>query len=291
MIENQSKSKRQQTSPAEPQGTTMLQISDFATAKLPDEPEIVTKNCEFHGDYEAKLLAVLHDGKKKVYSQCQGCKREDAAKRQAQEMAQQALVLRRRLEETMKTACIPPRFAQKSLDSYVATSDSQINALSKALSFAANFERHLELGSVLVFSGSVGVGKSHLAIGIAKEVMLAHTVFYATTMDCIRMIRSTWSRGSAKTEMQVINELQEIDLLILDEVGVQRGTEDEQNTVFDIIDKRYLSEKPTICITNLNANDMREMIGVRSFDRLRENGEWVSVVGDSYRANIKGGAE
>jgi DNA replication protein DnaC len=97
------------------------------------------------------------------------------------------------------------------------------------------------------------------------------------------MVRNTWRKDSEKTETQVLQMLASIDLLVMDEIGVQYGTDAEQVTLFDIIDKRYRDMMPTILLTNLNAKLMREFLGDRSYDRLREGGLWVPFDWESHR--------
>jgi DNA replication protein DnaC len=62
------------------------------------------------------------------------------------------------------------------------------------------------------------------------------------------------------------------DALIIDEVGVQFGSDTEKMIVFDIIDGRYSNMLPTILISNLALPDVKELIGERAIDRLREDG-------------------
>ena len=55
--------------------------------------------------------------------------------------------------------------------------------------------------------------------------MACHTAPYTSAIDAVRMIRNTWRRDSERTETQVLDMLAGVDLLVLDEVGVQYGTE------------------------------------------------------------------
>ena len=136
---------------------------------------------------------------------------------------------------------------------------------------------------MIVFSGVPGTGKSHLAIAIAYFVDAAPTAIYTSAIDAVRMIRNTWRRDSERTETQVLDMLAGVDLLVLDEVGVQYGTEAEQVNLFDIIDKRYRALMPTILLTNQGKGGLKTFLGDRSFDRLREGGQWVVFDWESYR--------
>ena len=113
--------------------------------------------------------------------------------------------------------------------------------------------------------------------------MACHTAPYTSAIDAVRMIRNTWRRDSERTETQVLDMLAGVDLLVLDEVGVQYGTEAEQVNLFDIIDKRYRALMPTILLTNQGKAGLKSFLGDRSFDRLREGGQWVVFDWESYR--------
>jgi putative replication protein dnaC len=60
--------------------------------------------------------------------------------------------------------------------------------------------------------------------------------------------------------------------LIIDEVGVQSGTEAESRALFDVFNERYQNLKPTILISNLNAEDFVAAVGNRIADRIKEDG-------------------
>ena len=97
-------------------------------------------------------------------------------------------------------------------------------------------------------------------------------VLFITVQRAIRRVRDTWSRDSAETESQAIGTLVFPDLLILDEVGVQTGSEFEKNLIFDILNERYEKRRPSLLLSNLELADVRAYLGERVFDRLREDG-------------------
>jgi DNA replication protein DnaC len=99
---------------------------------------------------------------------------------------------------------IPLRYRTRTFQSFVASTDAQEKSLAVATEYAANFGEHMQRGTVLVFSGVPGAGKSHLAIAIAQAVMADHTALYTSAIDAVRMIRDTWRRDSPGTELQVL---------------------------------------------------------------------------------------
>lgn len=74
------------------------------------------------------------------------------------------------------------------------------------------------------------------------------------------------------------------DLLILDEVGVQFGSDTEKLMLFDILNERYERRHPTILMSNLPRDEVSAYLGERVFDRLREDGgEFISFTWESHR--------
>lgn len=238
--------------------------------------------CPEHGPYESKGIKIPFVGRT-VWTQCPQCTAEREAKEEAERRAKEERERQQRLEAVLDCAGIPARFRGRTLDTWVAETPEQQRALAVARRFVENWDEHQRQGTSLVFSGRPGTGKSHLAIAIAQALLGRTTVLYAGTLDIIRMIRATWGRDSAKSEAEVLDSLAKVGLLIMDEVGVQYGTEGEKVLLFDVINRRYQDVRPTIYLTNLDAAGLREYLGDRAFDRLREAGIWVPFPWNSYR--------
>jgi DNA replication protein DnaC len=206
---------------------------------------------------------------------CPACSKRAHDAAAAEKAQSEAAEAQRRLEARLDRSGVPLRYRTKDFGSFIADTADKEKALSTAMEFAHNFEQHRSKGTVVVFSGMPGTGKSHLAIAIAQSIMQRRTALYTSAIDAVRMIRDTWRRNSERTETEVLNTLAGVDLLIMDEVGVQYGTEAEQVSLFDIIDKRYRDLMPTILLTNQGKAGLKTFLGDRSFDRLREGGIWV----------------
>lgn len=239
------------------------------------------ESCEAHGEFTSRAVKIGE--RVLLWSKCPQC--PDAARiiREAETVERETRERQQRLEFRLNKSSIPMRYRAKGFASYIAENDKQEKALAVAMEFARNFKHHAAVGTTAVFSGLPGTGKSHLAIAIGQEVMKQTTVLYTSAIDAVRMIRDTWRRDSQYTESQVLAELAGVGLLILDEVGVQYGTDAEQVNLFDIIDKRYRDLMPMILLTNLNRSGMKAFLGDRSFDRLRESGSWTAFEWESGR--------
>ena len=255
-------------------------MSDVAELKFGQTAER-SANCDLHGEYTERGIAMLKN--KTTWTGCAKCNEEAAKKRDKEEDLIKQQAEQERIERKFKQAGIPIRFRDKSLSNFLADTDKKLKALKVSTDFVNNFDDCYASGMTMIFSGKAGTGKSHLAIAIAHEIMPKYTALYVNALDAVRMVRDTWRKDSAQTELQVLDLLGSIGLLIIDEVGVQYGTESEQMIMFDIINRRYRDCKPMILLTNLDAKGFSDYLTERSADRLKENGKWVTFDWESYR--------
>ncbi len=239
--------------------------------------------CAVHGEYEERGIALNLAGERIIWMGCAACNAAQRAAEQAQQAALEERARQCRMERRLQIAGIPLRFRTRQFDDYVADTPDKQHALKVAQDFAEQFSVHAKRGTFVVFSGRPGTGKSHLALAIAQHVMRNGTAMYITAMDLIRRVRDTWRRDSEDSESQVLDLFSALDLLVLDEVGAQYGTEGEQVILFDVLNRRYRDMRPTILLTNLSKAGMKPFLGERSFDRLREDGIWVPFDWESYR--------
>jgi DNA replication protein DnaC len=224
--------------------------------------------CAEHGEYNAYELPSGD------WSSCPKCRDRENEERQRREFEER----RREAEEAnhrmlVNAACIPPRFAGRTLENFVVHNDGARKALTVARAYVEDFESARKDGTSLIFCGGVGTGKTHLAVGIANAVLaMKLRVRFASVMNAVRTVKETYNRGSDETEREALNEFIYPDLLVLDEVGAQFGSDTEKLILFEIINGRYEQMKPTVVISNLAKEALGEFIGERSIDRLRENG-------------------
>lgn len=253
-------------------------------------------DCPTHGAYTSTGVRYrLGRIEKDVWTPCPDC--EDArlaAERQAQAQ-KAATAAREHLESMLYEAAIPARFAGRTLATYTAETVEQQRALKVARDFAENFDQRLRRGESLILLGAPGTGKSHLAAAILQAIMPAHCGLYTTSAGLIRAVRNTWRKDSERSEGQVLATLAQVPLLVIDEVGVQYGTDSEQNILFEVLDRRYRDMMPTILLANLKlkreaADDpagLREVLGERVYDRLTETARIVTFEGESYRLRAR----
>jgi len=182
---------------------------------------------------------------------------------------------------------IPPRFQSCRFDNFKTDiHKDQSHALSVAHAYVDNFTSNSQQGACLTFCGKPGTGKTHLAcaVGIAIMKTMSTNILYAKTYNALLEIKKTFNKNAELSEMDIVNKFLSPSLLILDEVGIQFGTETEKILIYQIINGRYEFIRPTIIISNQTKEELTEYLGERCVDRLREGGGAVVPFGwDSYR--------
>jgi len=236
--------------------------------------------CPEHGDFVSRNIFG------RIWSKCPACAESARAAEEAVEREAARVAAQRRHRAMIDAACIPARFVGCTFDSFIADTDAKRHAVTVARDFAENFDDHARRGAALIFAGKPGTGKSHLA-GAILQALLSPNVRYVTCMDMVRAVRETWRRDSERSEVQVLRYLQMLDLLVIDEIGMQYGTDGEQNILFDVLDRRYREVKPVILLTNQDKEGFKGFVGERTYDRLRETSRWVPFDWESFRPTAR----
>ncbi len=237
------------------------------------------RQCEQHGEYICQLTQL---GSRLIASLCPTCEQERIAAQEQAERERREADYRAQLIQRIG---IPRRFADATLASYRPTSERAEKVLAACRRYVETWPERYAKGSSLILSGDVGTGKTHLACAVAKAIAAKHKAraAYMTVMQAVRRVRSTYSPDARETEQEVFDRISGLDLLVLDEVGVQSGSNHEHTTLFEIINRRYENVLPTIVISNLGLKELSEAIGERLVDRLREQGAVLTFTWDSYR--------
>lgn len=149
----------------------------------------------------------------------------------------------------LDVARIPPRFRECDFHNYYPKNDSQFFAHSFASRLVADYPA-VETG--LLFMGSVGVGKTHLAIAVLKDLIEKKGVpclFYESG-SLLKAIQDSYNPVSQSSEMRVLAPVYQAEVLVLDELGATVPTNWVRDTLYQIINTRYNNKKLTIFTTN-----------------------------------------
>ena len=168
--------------------------------------------------------------------------------------------------------------------------------LAKAKEYAANWDSFKQDGIGLLLFGDVGTGKSYAAGCIANALIdRMESVLFVGMSDVVNRMQGNF--GSDRDHY--MKSLMRPDLLILDDLGAERNTSFGKERVFDVVDKRLLTDKPMIVTTNIPLSVMKQAADLddrRIFDRILEVCVPIRFDGENFRkgnasANIKKAAE
>jgi DNA replication protein DnaC len=181
---------------------------------------------------------------------------------------------------------IPPRYGHCTLGSFEPGSPSLAAALEKAMAFCSGYP-HLgaDEGLGLLFCGDNGVGKTHLGVGVLRELVEtkgARGQFW-DFHELIREIKSSYDPETKTTELQVLEPVVEADVLLLDDLGAWKMTDWMNDTLFYILNSRYMAQRPTLITTNYQDVTREEAL---SADPLRRREFLVERIGQRLRSRL-----
>ncbi|KGE45781.1 DNA replication protein DnaC, partial [Salmonella enterica subsp. enterica serovar Bareilly str. CFSAN000220] len=164
-----------------------------------------------------------------------------------------------RVEKILNRSGIQPLHRKCSFANYRVQNDGQRYALSQAKSIAGELENGC---TNFAFSGKPGTGKNHLAAAIGNHLLKnGKTVIVVTVADVMSALHASYDDGQSGEKF--LRELCRVDLLVLDEIGIQRETKNEQVVLHQIVDRRTASMRGVGMLTNLNYDAMKALLGER----------------------------
>lgn len=211
---------------------------------------------------------------------CQ-CQQEAEEQRKAAEERQ------RRMER------IKRRKAQGLQDRYLydytfANDNGQNPLMDKARDYVENWKEAYKSNIGLLLFGDVGTGKSFFAGCIANALLDQDVPVLMTNFPTI-LNRLTGMFSEDRSEF--IASFDEYDLLIIDDLGVERSTEYAMEQMFFVIDSRYRSRRPMIITTNLKLSELKnppDLAHARIYDRILERCAPILFDGKNFREENAG---
>lgn len=133
---------------------------------------------------------------------------------------------------------------------------------------------------VLILSGSMGRGKTHLATAVFREVRNPRAI-WTDQPAALAALRAEYGSGNpASLSLRLGNA----PLLVWDDFGLATGAKDEGALLESVFYRRHANRLPSVITTNLAAREFAEAIGVRLAERMRETVfAWVTLSGASRR--------
>lgn len=203
-----------------------------------------------------------------------------AKEKEEYDREQELLEEMRAVENLRKISLMDDKLIQARLSTFTATDDNA-RLLDIVQNYIQNFDRMYEQNQGLLLWGPVGTGKSYAAAVIANELLDRRTPVVMTSF--IKILKEV---GTFDTDNGKIEKINQSKLLIIDDLGAERGTDYTLERVYDIIDSRYRSNKPIILTTNLTMEQMKNCDDIRYnriYDRIFEMCYPIKVSGLSWR--------
>jgi len=217
-------------------------------------------------------------------------------------------------ERLLAAARIPARYEHCELTTFeYDPDDKRFKSIRDARFLAGRFVEEYPMDKTgLLFVGSVGVGKTHLAAGIIKALIREKGIhcLFCDYRELLKEIQNSYNTSVQATEMEVLRPVFDAEVLVLDELGAVRSTEWVFDTVNYVLNSRYNDNKTTIITTNFpdapeaepeidnlrtataaeraaRRETLGDRIGERMRSRLHEMCKKVEIEGPDYRQDSK----
>lgn len=262
---------------------------------IPGGPAVIRasrRTCPQHGAYLSRRYRLTSGAE--FDGPCPACESAataadivaDAERDETQRRTAAAAQAQDALEASIKRSGVPARYRDLTLDGFVAAGDPDKTRASKSCAAFRDGASPTSSAS-LTLIGRPGTGKTHLACAIGNAWLAkGRSVMFVTVRGLVRHIRSAYGKRG-ESEGDRVRDLVLPDLLIVDDVGAQLGTEHEKLLLFDVIDERYSQMRPLIITSNMSKNILSEYLGERMWDRIAEDGAVIGCAWESYRRRAK----
>ncbi|MGH9577673.1 MAG: ATP-binding protein [Terriglobales bacterium] len=218
-----------------------------------------------------------------------------------------------RAEKLLERARIPRRYEHCELADFDTRFPGAHPSLAAAhllaRRFVEEYPSHDATGLLLV--GGIGVGKTHLGVGVLKDLIRKGIPgLFCDYRELLKQIQNSYNASVQTTEMEVLRPVFEAELLVLDELGAVKPSEWVWDTVSLILNTRYNDKRATLITTNFPdrpaaavesspmsraAASAREdtrgdRIGERMRSRLHEMCRKVEMAGQDFRQTVRSGS-
>ena len=208
-----------------------------------------------------------------------------------------------RTEALLAAARIPKRYEHCELSNFEF--DGPHRGLASARMAACKFVEEYPVDNTgLLLIGSIGVGKTHLAVGIIKELTLSKNIpcLFYDYRELLKQIQNSYNDSVRATELEVLRPVFDTEILVLDELGAVKPTEWVWDTVSLILNTRYNDNRTTIITTNFadaapgtlsgargaaREESLGDRIGERMRSRLHEMCRIIRMDGQDFRQTFR----
>lgn len=165
---------------------------------------------------------------------------------------------------------------------YNPADPTQEKALSAAKTLVNDIITGIEKPKSILFSGSFGIGKSHLAAACCNELAkYTKSAAFVSISQLKRKITSTFNNGSKVTADEIMDYLRNVDFLVIDDIGQHATSEFVDETLQDLVESRQ--GKANVYTTNLSGRELVDILNPRVFERIKKDTLPIKVEGKSQR--------
>jgi DNA replication protein DnaC len=199
-----------------------------------------------------------------------------------------------RADVLLKRARIPRRYEHCAFENFDIRKDKdtgQANpSLARARFYAERFVDEYPADFGLLFVGATGVGKTHLAVAVLRELMIrkgVECIFY-DFRDLLKEIQDSWNPISQTSELRVLQPVLDGEVLLLDELAASNPSDWVKETLAYIINSRYNQKKVTLITTTLPFGDSvgRREIRAPSGETLPDIERTLNQLGTTLRSRL-----
>jgi DNA replication protein DnaC len=150
--------------------------------------------------------------------------------------------------------------------------------------YVSRIDEQLDAGRGLWFVGSVGTGKTTLAMLVARHAIEAgRSVAIYSLPRLLAQIRTTFDDDRSNSYVELLDRLTAVDLLQIDDVGAEKTSPWVLEQLYAIVNARYEDERSIVITTNLERDALADQINERTVSRLEEMCEVLPLFGTDAR--------
>ena len=237
------------------------------------------QHCQCHYvTYQTEAVFGADKGKMLIWNK--GCECEDLKLGLETREAHKKMLERKMFEEFEKFSLIPDDLKEATFTNFEPKNDGQFEVLDALMDYVLNFD--LKEPTNIILGGSNGVGKSHLGVATLSELMKSgFSTIFVSVPRLLTKLKSTFDNNSKYQIVQYLEMLATCDVLCLDDIGQEKGSEWVQEKMFEIIDSR--SGKHTFFTTNQTSEQLKQRLGLATFSRINSNRMAFKVEGIDMR--------
>jgi DNA replication protein DnaC len=184
------------------------------------------------------------------------------------------------------SAVIPARYRNIGFDRPPVT-EMPVPQVQAVRRFVRDIDSNLDAGRGLWFEGTVGTGKTTLAMLVSRAALDAgRSVAIYSLPRLLAEIRATFEDGAEGSYVGFLDRLALVDLLHVDDVGAERSSEWVLEQLYAIVNARYEDERSIVLTTNLEQSELEEQIGRRTVSRLKEMCDPLPLYGEDARRHV-----